>query len=82
MMKTASAPRRIYSRNDVTHVCFDGRTFGPTGASELSLSHPVTIEKLESDGGRARVSVTQKRKGQPTVVENWRTVNVPRIPRS
>lgn len=82
MMKTASAPRRIYSRNDVTHVCFDGRTFGPTGESTLSMSHPVTIEKLESDGGRARVSVTQKRKGQPTVTETWRSVNVPRNPRS
>jgi len=82
MMKTASAPRRIYSRNDVTHVCFDGRTFGPVGESVLSLEHPVTIEKLESDGGRARVSVTQKRKGQPTKSETWRSVNVPRNPRS
>lgn len=82
MMKTASAPRRIYSRNDVTHVCFDGRTFGPAGDSTLSLAHPVTIEKLESDGGRARVEVTQKRKGQKTVVETWRSVSVPRNPRS
>lgn len=82
MMKTASAPRRIYVRNAVTHVCFDGRTFGPVGESTLSLDHPVTIEKLESDGGRARVEVTQKRKGQKTIVEAWRTVNVPRIARA
>ncbi len=82
MMKTASDPRRIYSRNDVTHVCFDGRTFGPVGESALSLEHPVTIEKLESDGGRARVSVSQKRKGQKTAVETWRSVAVPRNPRS
>jgi len=82
MMKTASAPRRIYSRNAVVHVCFDGRTFGPTGESTLSLDFPVTIEKLESDGGRARVEVTQKRKGQKTIVEAWRTVNVPRIARA
>jgi hypothetical protein len=78
MMKTASAPRRIYVRNSVTHVCFDGRTFGPVGESALSLDFPVTLEKLESDGGRARIQVTQKRKGQKTLVETWRTVNVPR----
>jgi len=81
MMKTASAPRRIYSRNDVTHVCFEGRTFGPTGESTLSLDVPVTITKLESDGGRARVEVVQKRKGQATLTEVWRSVNVPRRPR-
>lgn len=82
MMKTASAPRRIYVRNAVTHVCFDGRTFGPATDSALSLDHPVTIEKLESDGGRARVEVTQKRKGQKTLVEVWRSVNVPRNARA
>lgn len=81
MMKTASAPRRIYTRNDVVHVCFDGRFFGPVGESKLSLEHPVTLEKQESDGGRARVLVTQKRKGQPTATETWRSVNVPRTPR-
>lgn len=82
MMKTPSAPRRIYVRNAVTHVCFDGRTFAPTGESTLSLDYPVTCEKLESDGGRARVAVTQKRKGQKTLVETWRSIAVPRNPRS
>lgn len=77
-MKTASAPRRIYTRNDVVHVCFAGKYFGPTGESELSLDHPVTLEPMESDGGRARVQVVQKRKGQPTVTETWRSINVPR----
>lgn len=81
MMKTASAPRRIYVRNAVTHVCFEGKTYAPTGDSGLSLEHPVTIAKLDSDGGRARVEVTQKRKGQATKVETWRSVSVPRNPR-
>lgn len=82
MMKTASAPRRIYTRNDVVHVCFSGKYFGPTGESALSLDHPVTLALLDSDGGRARVEVTQKRKGQPTKTETWRSVNVPRNARS
>lgn len=81
MMKTASAPRRIYTRNDVVHVCFSGKYFGPSGETELSLDHPVTLELLESDGGRARVQVVQKRKGQSTRTETWRSVNVPRNPR-
>jgi hypothetical protein len=76
-MKTASAPRRIYVRNDVIHVCFNGRTFGPPADSQITPIAPVTLEKMASDGGRARVQVTQKRKGQPTIVEAWRTVNVP-----
>lgn len=78
MMKTNSAPRRIYSRNDVTHVCFEGRTFGPCNESEIVFDLPVTCEKLESDGGRARVVVTQKRPGMKTVVETWRSISVPR----
>jgi len=81
MMKTASAPRRIYSRNNVTHVCFEGRTFGPGAESELTLDLPVTCEKLESDGGRARVQVSQRRPGQKTLVESWRSISVPRNPR-
>lgn len=77
-MKTASAPRRIYTRNDVVHVCFSGKYFGPGSESALSIEHPVTLELMESDGGRARVQVTQKRKGQATVTEVWRSINVPR----
>lgn len=83
MMKTSSAPRQIYTRNAVTCICFEGRTFGP-GATEtaLNLALPVTVAKVKSDGGRARVEVTQVSKGSPTKVELWRTVNVPRKPRA
>jgi hypothetical protein len=82
MMKSASAPRQIYTRNNVVHVCFEGRTFAPVKATELNQALPVTIAKLKSDGGRARVEVTQAAKGVQTKVEVWRTVNVPRKPRA
>ena len=81
-MKTSTTPRRIYTRNAVTHVLFEGRTFGAPADSELSLDYTVTCESMPSDGGRARVQVTQKRKGQKTLVEAWRTVTVPRKPRA
>jgi len=78
-MKSATAPRQIYVRNAITHVCFEGKFFGPTGGeTKLSLEHPVTIEKAASDGGRSRITVTQKRKGQKTMNETWRSVTVPR----
>ena len=81
-MKTAQTPRRIYNRNGVTHACFEGRTFGPVGESALSLELPVTCEKVKSDGGRARVEVSQRRPGQATLVEVWRSVRVPCKPRA
>lgn len=81
-MKTASSPRRIYSRNDVVHVCFDGRTYGAPAGSALNLDFPVTCEKLPSDGGKARVAVTQKRSHQKTLVESWRSCAVPSKPRA
>lgn len=82
MMKTASAPRRIYTRNSVVHVCFNGKYFGLTGETGLSLDHPVTLEPMPSDGGRARVQVVQKRKGHPTLVEVWRSISIPRNARA
>lgn len=77
MMKTTSDPRRIYFRNNITHVCFNGLTFGAPVKSTVSLNFPVTIEKLKSDGGRARVQVTQRREHQKALIEIWRTVYVP-----
>lgn len=84
MMKSASAPRRIYTRNGIVHVCFAGKYFAPTKDSTLSLDHPVTIEVAESDAKskRAQVTVTQKRKGEAAIVETWRSVKVPRTPRA
>lgn len=28
MMKSPTAPRRIYTRNGITCVCFEGKTYG------------------------------------------------------
>lgn len=76
-MKTPQDPRRIYSRNGITHVCFDGRTFAAPANSKISLDFPVTMEKARSDGGRARALVTQSRPGVRTLTETWRSVKIP-----
>ena len=82
-MKSLSAPRRLYTRNGVTHICLSGKYFAPELGSEskLSLEHTVTCEAMPSDGGRARIEVTQARRGVKTVTEIWRSCNVPTNPR-
>ena len=75
-MKNPNAPRRVYVRKGVIHVCFNGRYFGlPVDKSEFSVAHPITAEHLPSDGGRARIKVVQKRKGKSTLTETWRSVD-------
>jgi hypothetical protein len=76
MMKTSTSPRRLYVRNAIVHLCFDGRYFGATAATEMNMKLPVTCVKLPSDGGRSRVEVTQKRPGQTTLVEVWRSCSI------
>jgi hypothetical protein len=81
-MKTSTTPRRIYVRNGVTHICFEGRTFGPRdGESVINTEVQVTVTPVESDGGRARIKVSQRR-GTRTFTEIWRSVKVPCTPRS
>lgn len=63
--KTADAPRRLYVRNGFTHVLFVGKLYGTKGETKLSLDRPVTIEQVPSNGGRARVKVTQAQRGSP-----------------
>lgn len=85
MMKSATAPRRIYTRNGIVHVCFAGKYFAPVGGeTKLDLDGTVTIEEAEADGKskRAQVNVTQKKKGQAAVTETWRSVKVPRTART
>lgn len=82
-MKTQDSPRRIYVRKNTPIVLFGGRTFSPPkGTSELDTKGEVTIEKLKSDGGKARIKVTQKLKGKPEVTETWRSVKIEREPRA
>jgi hypothetical protein len=85
MMKSATAPRRIYTRNGVTHVCFAGKYFAPpSGETKLDVDGTVTIEEAEADGKskRAQVVLTQKKKGQAAKSETWRSVKVPRTART
>lgn len=81
-MKTAESPRRIYKRNEIVHVCFEGKTFGPTGETAFDMKYPVTCETLPSDGKRARVEVIQRKPHAKVIKETWRSVKVPSNPRA
>lgn len=82
-MKSSDSPRRIYTRNGIVHVCFEGKTFAPPkGETGLDMEHEVTCATMESDGGKARVEVTQKKSKQKAKHESWRAVAVPRNPRA
>lgn len=75
-MKSSDSPRRLYTRRGIVHVCLEGKYFGPNGDTAISLDQPVVVTKVASDGGRARVEVTQKRPGRSTLKETWRTVSL------
>jgi hypothetical protein len=84
MMKSATAPRRIYVRNGITHVCFAGKTFAPPkGETTLDLEGTVTIEETEGNAKtkKAQVILTQKKKGKAALTETWQSVKVPRTAR-
>ena len=81
-MKSSTSPRRIYSRNGITHVCFAGKYFAPPAGKEttLDLEGTVTIEETEGNpkSKKAQVIVTQKKKGKAAITETWQSVKVPR----
>ena len=58
--KSASAPRRLYVHAGTVHVLFQGKRFAAPSDSLIAedLTNEVFIEKLPSNGGRARVAVT------------------------
>lgn len=75
-MKSTNSPRRVYSRNDITHVLFAGTVFGPTTPGQYSsvrLDTPVRI----SGNGDGTITVVQRRPHAKTVTEVWGQVNVP-----
>lgn len=77
MMRAQSAPRRVYSRNDVVHVTYGGVTFAPgKEGTKIDLAKEVKIEVLDPAGGKKRIQVTQ-RVGQKSVKETWRETKVP-----
>lgn len=78
MMRAQTDPRRVYSRNDVVHVCYGGVYYSPgkDGKTEINTDREVKIEQLDAIAGKNRISVTQ-RVGQKTVKETWRETKVP-----
>jgi len=77
MMRAQTDPRRIYTRNDITHVCFKGTHFSPgREGTALDAAREVKLEELPAAGGKQRVEVTQ-RVGGKNVKETWRQVEVP-----
>jgi hypothetical protein len=72
-MKSTSSPRRVYSRNDVTHTLFAGDVFGTKGETKISLDFPVKIV----GNGDGTITVSQRRNHQKAVSEVWSKVNVP-----
>ena len=77
-MKSATDPRRVYTRNDVIHVCFAGKNFGPTqNKTDIPVGSMVTIEDL----GGNKVKVTFKKPKQKAITETWNARKVPVNPR-
>ena len=70
-MKSLSTPRRVYSRNGVTHVLFAGTVFGAKETA-ISTKYPVRIE-----GGEGQIKVTQRAPKKKGVTETWKPVKVP-----
>lgn len=69
MMKTKTAPRRVYQRNDITHVLLSGQTFAPSGKnSRINVDKFV---KLEAVGSK------QVRVKQSKLTELWKAKLVP-----
>jgi len=77
MMRAQGAPRKVYTRNGVTHVCFQGIYFRAPKASRIDPEREVSkIEVLDKSGGKHRVGVTQRVAGK-NVTETWHEGSVP-----
>lgn len=77
-MKDSTTPRRVYTRNDVIHVCFAGKTFAPpTGETTIKVGSMVKVEI--QDDGSAKVRFARGK--QKAVIETWKAKKVPCHPR-
>lgn len=75
-MRSATAPRRVYSHKGTLLVMHGGCYFSPgKEQTEVSVDKEVKIEVLDSAGGRKRIQITQ-RAGKNTVRETWKQANV------
>lgn len=81
MMRAQGAPRKVYTRNGVTHLCFQGIYFRAPKGSKIDPEREVSkVEVLDGAGGKARIAVTQRVQGK-NVTENWSEGSVPVNPR-
>lgn len=77
MMKAQTEPRKIYTRNGVTHILYGGVTFGPgKGETFINPEKEVKIEVLDPVAGRKRIQVKQM-VNKKTRTEVWQQVKVP-----
>ena len=77
MMRAQGAPRKVYTRNGVTHICFQGLYFRAPKGSKIDPEREVNhIEPLDKSGGKHRISLTQKVQGK-NLTETWVEGEVP-----
>jgi len=77
MMRAQDAGRKVYTRNGVTHLCFQGLYFRAPKGSKIDPDREVTkVEALDKAGGKHRIAVTQRVQGK-NVTENWSEGEVP-----
>jgi hypothetical protein len=74
-MKSASAPRRVYSRNGVLHVLYAGENFGTKAESQIVASEKHLVKIVGNGDGT--ITVTQRKPGKAGVSETWGKVRVP-----
>jgi hypothetical protein len=81
MMKDSTSPRRVYTRNDVIHVCYAGKTFAPVGGeTEIKVGNQVKVAVSETNPNEAQV--TFRRSHGKAIVETWKARKVPCHPRT
>jgi len=72
---TDTTSRKVYARHGVTHICFEGSHFAPTGDTKITTKHPVTrVTVLTPTSLEVAQSVNRKK----AIVEVWTMVTVPR----
>lgn len=74
-MKSASAPRRVYVRNGVTHTLYAGEVFGTKEESKIEASDKHLVKIVGNGDGT--ITVTQRKPGKAGVSETWSKVKVP-----
>jgi hypothetical protein len=83
MMKSSTAPRRVYAHKGLLLVSIAGEFFSPgKQESEITIDKEVKIEVVEGSRGKKRVTVTQRHGKNPPVVETWTSTEVEFTPRT